>query len=368
MDEFETRLYHLKNRIYSEWQQYEEAYSKRYAFTSANLNYFLPELRTEKHKSFYKNCLYNQHLSSLEENNIKTIDSINIINDTSFINIGSLQQSQSPIIFTTFHLGSYRILNSFLTKKGFNSTLIVDEDVYTSQKDSFLNSWEHVEDYYKKNSSFSVLNAEKRSVILTLMRQINKNNVLIVYLDGNTGTGKKLSENKNLTTINFLGKEIFVRKGFAFLANILKANVIPVLSYRNDDKINLHFFNEISYDSTISREASITEVVDNNFKNFEKYLLKYPEQWEGWFYMHKWFNLNSLRKAPYISLSKIIEETNFERYVPFKYCVNEYFLFDKSNYTSYPISFKLFKNLWNNSIGNINEKDRSELIKINAII
>lgn len=220
---------------------------------------------------------------------------------------------------------------------------------------------------HKNNSSFSVLNAEKRSVILTLMRQINMNNVLIVYLDGNTGTGKKLSENKNLTTINFLGKEIFVRKGFAFLANILKANVIPVLSYRNNDKINLHFFKEIAYDSNLSREVSIAEVVDNNFKNFEKYLLKYPEQWEGWFYMHKWFKLNSLKKAPYTSSPKITGETNFERFVPFKYCINEYFLLDKSDYTSYPISYNLFKNLWNNSIENINEKDKSELIKINAI-
>ncbi len=368
MDKFKSRVKRLKNNIFNADKKNEEKYSKSFAFTSANLNTFLPSINIKEHKKFYKNCLYNQHLSNIEEDDINTIDSLSIVNDTSFKNITEIKHLQKPKIFTTFHLGSYRILNSFLTKHGFNSTLIVDEEVYSTQKETFLKGWKIVDDYYKNNSSFTVLNAEKRSIILTLMRLMKTNNVLIVYLDGNTGTGKKLNKNPNLTTIEFLKNKMFVRKGFAFLSNILKANIIPVLSYRNNGKNNLHFYKEMPYNATISREQSINKIINYNFKNFEKHLLKYPEQWEGWFYMQKWFDLAKFKKQPYSKINDIKGIVNSKRYIPFKYCVNKYFLLDKTDFTSYPISHGVYKNLWNNTIEFMDRKSKSELIKINAII
>jgi len=369
MDKFNLRKKRLENNIFNKSKRDEDKYSKSFAFTSANLNSFLPSIKIDKHKTFFKNCIYNQHLSSIEEDDMNTIDSLNIINDTSFENIENIKHLKTPTIFTTFHLGSYRILNSFLTKHGFNSTLIVDEDVYTNQKEDFIKSWKIIENHYKNNSSFTILNAEKRSVILTLMRLIKKtNNVLIIYLDGNTGTGRKLKENPNLITIDFLKNKMFVRKGFAYLSNILKTNIVPVLSYRDNGKNNLHFFKEMSYDQTISREQSIHKIINYNFKNFEKYLKKYPEQWEGWFYMHKWFQINEFKKQQYHKTSLVKGIANFKRYIPFKYCVNQYFLLDKTNYNSYAISQETYKNLWNNKIELINNKNKSELIKINAIV
>jgi KDO2-lipid IV(A) lauroyltransferase len=308
-------------------------------------------------------------LSSIEEDDFETIDSLNIINNTSFKDINDIKNSQNPIIFTTFHLGSYRMLNSFLAKHGFNSTLIVDEEVYLGQKESFLKSWEKVDNHYRNSSSFTVLNAEKRSIILTLMRQIKNNNtVLVVYLDGNTGTGKKLNKNPNLKTINFLKNEMCVRKGFAFLSNILKATVIPVLSYRENEKNNLHFFKEMVSDSNISKDESINQIINYNFSNFERFLLKFPEQWEGWFYMHKWFDLNRYEKQPYNETDVIKGKMNFERYMPFKYCIDQYFIFDKTNYSSCPISKELYNNLWNNNIELIDSEIKNKLITINVII
>jgi|TARA_B110000908_G_C10214775_1_gene432177 KDO2-lipid IV(A) lauroyltransferase len=368
MKKFNSQVNNLKNRIFSDTNDRDDDYSKSFAFSSANLNSFLPSIESNKHKMFFKKCLFNQHLSSIEEDDFNTIDSLNIINNTSFNDIEKIKDLQTPTIFTTFHLGSYRILNSFLTKHGFNTTLIVDEEVYTAQKDSFIKGWEVVENYYKKKSSFTVLNAEKRSVLLTLIRLIKNNNVLIVYLDGNTGTGKKLNKNPNLIKIDFLKNTMFVRKGFAFLSNILKTNIVPVLSYRDNDKINLHFFKEMAHDTTLSREDSINQITNYNFENFEKYLLKYPEQWEGWFYMHKWFDLKSLKKQPYKKLYTLKNKTNFKRYIPFKYCVNQYFLLDKSDFNSYPISYKVYRGLWDNTINSIDSENKTELIKINAII
>ena len=79
----------------------------------------------------------------------------------------------------------------------------------------------------------------------------------------------------------------FQQNQSTFLYNILKATVIPVLSYRENKENNLHFFKEMTSDSNISRDKSINQIINYNFSNFENFLLKFPEQWEGWFYMHK---------------------------------------------------------------------------------
>ena len=84
--------------------------------------------------------------------------------------------------------------------------------------------------------------------------------------------------------------------------------------------------------------------------------------------MHKWFDLKSLKKQPYKKLYTLKNKTNFKRYIPFKYCVNQYFLLDKSDFNSYPISYKVYRGLWDNTINSIDSENKTELIKINAII
>ncbi|MFD0861501.1 hypothetical protein ACFQ1M_04730 [Sungkyunkwania multivorans] len=356
----------LKKNIYNTNAKTEERYSKSVAFTSANLKRFLPQIPSKEHEQFYRDCLYNQHLSSLEEYDIGAIDAVDVINETS---LPSLENIDQPLVFATYHLGSYRILNSYLTKLGLKTALIVDDEVYNAQANKFLNSWKKVEGHYKNGSDFVVLNAEKRTVLLQLMKLLRDNYVLIVYLDGNTGTGKRLSENPNLLSTNFLGHDIYTRKGFAYLSHIVKANIVTTLSYRDKGTTKLHFFEEIEYDPSVSREAHCQTVVKKCYDIFQSYLLKYPQQWEGWFYIHKWFETDLLEDQREDSKPSIaVRGFNSEEYALFKYCLNDYFILDKSNYKSILITKGIYEALKNNRYKQLGKNVLQQLMTNNIIV
>jgi hypothetical protein len=80
---------------------------------------------------------------------------------------------------------------------------------------------------------------------------------------------------------------------------------------------------------------------------------------------HIWKNEDEI---PNNETDVIKGKMNFERYMPFKYCIDQYFIFDKTNYSSCPISKELYNNLWNNNIELIDSEIKNKLITINVII
>lgn len=340
MDSFNYNKKKLESIINKPSSESIEMYSKMYAFTSANLLHFYPSLSNRKHFNFFKRCLFNQQISALEQSNTSLIDALEIRNESLY----NIQLIDKPLIFGTFHLGSYRILLSYLIKLGYKISLIVDDYVYKGQKDVFMETWNFLEKYYKNGSILNIINVEKESSIFKMIRSIKSGNILVTYLDGNSGTGKQLDENKNLLKINFFNQEIYVRKGVATISHFLKLNIIPVLSYRLQDKIHLHFFKECLYNNNIKKEEYSKKITSLLYENFEHYLTMFPCQWEGWFYMNKWMKLCTTNNdgKQKIDEQEIIKSGN---YMPFKYCINKYFILDKTNYTSYQISGELYKKL-----------------------
>ena len=143
-------------------------------------------------------------------------------------------------------MGSYRTTISYLYKKGFKIVLIIDDEVFKSQLNSFKETAKNI--IKEKNTSdIIILNVKDRSSIIKLKQLIINGYVMAVYLDGNTGINTKPQNfSKGFININFLNQSINVKYGVGKLASLFNAKIIPVISYRNNnEENNIEFFKEI---------------------------------------------------------------------------------------------------------------------------
>src|SRR5690606_330616 len=85
-----------------------------------------------------------------------------------------------PGIIATFHLGSYRFLNLVLASARLKLALLVSTSV--------LGREEH--HWVCRYASLMVLDAEDPAVIVQIIRALKNEYTLVVYVDGNTGTGQ----------------------------------------------------------------------------------------------------------------------------------------------------------------------------------
>jgi KDO2-lipid IV(A) lauroyltransferase len=308
----------------------EEGYTVRFAIFSANLTNFLPEIPPSEHAELFKSLLTNLAFESFERNLLQIGDFCDVKG-----NIKSLKSNKTPQIFCTFHLGSYRIIANLLIRMGHNFSTIVRQDVYSKQIESMMSYTARMKEKYDTTSEVSVLNAEDPQILLKLVRELKSGRSLLVYLDGNTGTG-----DEKLDPVDFLSQKINARKGMTYLSYITGVPLVPVVSYRKPDRTNMLYAGEaIKAESGTSREEFSTKTLQYLFDFFAKYVASYPEQWEGWNYIHNALisREDSLQSPPNSAYKRIHYEFNFSRYSIFE-LQDAPVLFDKILYSTYEIS------------------------------
>jgi lauroyl/myristoyl acyltransferase len=339
--------------------------SYQYSLFKANLIKFIPDISKENYKSFFIDMLYHKWLSGFEQYSIETLRNSKIINESSY-NLNTNTQSK-PLIFATFHLGSYRLFNSFLFENGFKMVLIIDETVYLTQHEDIMNN---VKPLLKNNNDadFVILNVKDRTSIFKLKKLITEGYVMSVYLDGNTGLKRTLSNefDKSFIPITFFNNTVYVKNGIGKLALLLGADIVPVLSHRNEKEQSIiTFHKEISLSSFINKKDFPTKSIEIIYHIFEKKLNQYKTQWDNWIFIHSWFSRNY--KTRYNMPNIIKNKFNDDRYSLFK-IKDTHYLFDMFDYISYPIEFELYNNLEQNNLYNINLTLKTELINKNIII
>lgn len=300
--------------------------SYQYALTSSSLKRFLPHISVDSHKELYQQIVYNQLISAVEQFDENIAEQLKLHNAPDFSSA-----NKKPKIYATFHLGAYRILNNYLIKLGEKVVLIIDDSVYEDQKDQMLYAYEHLKKHTpNQNSDFIILNVKDKSSMHRLRKLIASGYSMVVYLDGNAGLQKEIDFSKRYQQIEFLKQELYVKNGIDFIAKITKTDVTPVMSYRENDTINLKFYDSISFNIKES-------IVGKCYKYLENLLIKYPTQWECWLYMHKWFVRKKEDYTPPVEKDKNRPlRFNKEVFIPFSRGDN-YFLMNRVNYTAYSI-------------------------------
>ncbi len=360
--EKEKRIY--KNQIYNPSEAEIRNASYSLALFSANIKRFLPGIPASHYVSMFQEVLYYQKLSGAEQYDREYLGQTTVINHSG-INLEEFAV-KTPTIFATFHLGSYRLLNSILYENGFKIVVIIDETVFLGQQEKLLKS---VKSVLKGTgtSDLIILNVNDRTSIFRLKQLLEQGYVMTVYLDGNTGINAKSQDfSKGYIPIDFLGKTINVKNGIGKLAALLDGRVIPVVSYRDETEANhVEFYKEINISDFESKKEFSVQAIELAYKKLEEKLVEYPTQWECWLYIQKWFKRDY--STPFTQEADSLSRFNDERYSTF--VVNESnFIFDLFDYQSFPIDAMLAKALRKNDFAAIEPETFNTLKEKNIVV
>lgn len=338
--------------------------SYSFSLFSANINKFLPHIPISEYTKLFQDVLYHKRISGAEQYDMNYLKNNNVINHSS-INL-ELKNISSPTIFASFHLGSYRLLNSYLYELGYKIVIIIDESVFLQQQDDLMNNVKPLLDG-TKGSDFVLLNINDRTSIFKLKNYIEQGYIMTVYLDGNTSLNNKSQDfSKGYIPINFLNNNVFVKNGIGKLSALLSATIIPAISFRDKNENNhLEFYKEIQIADFENKQEFSVKSIEIAYKLLEKKLIELPEQWECWMYIEKWFKRDF--KTPYKVNKEILNQFNNERYTRFSLNKSN-FIFDLFDYQSYPIEQELANSIQENNFSKINKDLKQELQEKNIII
>jgi lauroyl/myristoyl acyltransferase len=202
-----------------------------------------------------------------------------------------------PTIICTFHTGSYRLLNLFLMKHKIPYSLVIGEEVVQREGIQFQSIYNSLPGNANENN-FNIIDAEKANVGLQMLRELKRGRSLVLYMDGNTGAGAATTKNDNRCIVDFLHQQLYARKGIAFLAHAADVPIITVTCYRKSwENIRLKFFDPIFPDKSKERNLFAQETTQKIYDLVATIIKTYPEQWEGWLYIHKVANIINIDKT-----------------------------------------------------------------------
>ncbi len=347
----------------------DEGYLVGEAIFSANLTNFLPSIPHTQHSMLYRESLCNTAYENFDWN-ILGISDLADIRD----NNESLNSETKQFILCSFHLGSYRVIANYLFKNSYDFSILVRGDVYDRQAAELLECGRRVGKKYGVKSDMRIHNAENPDVLLKVLRELKEGRSLLVYVDGNTGSG---NSTEKLDTVSFLGQNIQTRKGVGYMSYLSGVPILPVISYRQPNYQNVLDIKDLIYpDKTLTRDQFSQQVNQQLYSILAHYLTKYPAQWEGWNYVHQF--LVEGHVAGSVVANKIPKAAPRSTY-HFnygRYCLinlpQQPVLFDKCHYTTLEISTDLHDYLATKSFSNpkhiLGNKVFSELLKQQVMV
>jgi lauroyl/myristoyl acyltransferase len=338
----------------------QEIHTHRFNLVSANLLKFLPHIGFDRHFSLYKEIILHNQLSHFEQLYQETFDYVTFENLTS--DTMTLMRDR-PCIMSSFHFGTYRLLNIFLIKNKIPYTIVIPKAILEKEGETlrkiYANGGQEVDSRF--------IELESPALGLKMIRELKKGRSLFIYFDGYRGSGdiRHSGRDESEGKIRFLDQTIFARKGVAYLAHTANTPLITAISYRKSrEDIRLHFFDPIMPDMKADREKFAQETTQAVYDRFMPFLREFPGQWESWIYLHKSLDCSHLavpeeKKAVTARPEQGDNERfsfNLSQYGVFK-IEEDPFLFNKNTYTTYPIDPATFELLFRSREQTIGKKE-----------
>lgn len=329
----------LKERIVARETEKRAQYAtKDYHFLSANLSRFMPHIPVEKHWDIYLNVLYTMRLRDFDLHYLLSL--------TSELSNDSEKTVTSPKIYITCHLGFCKASISLLMLKGISKiALVVDNNTYVKQAETIYSINNKFSEMFGLNNSFKIVDVEKSNTVLEMMKLVKEGYSLFAYIDGNSGYKGVYNKEKTID-IPFLDSTVASRTGLSAISFFTRTPIVPLVSYYDDKDYPItKFLDEIIPDSR-DIKTYMADTTRQMYKVFEGYISKHYDQWESWFYFHKYLDEKTLmRQNETISLEDITaEDFRKNKFGIFKIEKDGY-LFNKEAYQIYPISNKQFDQL-----------------------
>ena len=330
----------LKEYVDKKWNNHE---LKNYHFLSANLSKCLPNIPKEKHKSIYHSILSYRALQSIDTHFYNSFNSIKGVDTVS----EKIKQQKSPSIFVSFHLGSFRSVMAFLIKANLNVILIIDPLPFQIQiqKDDIINQYKKIKDFFNSTSDLIIYPADRKDLSIQILSKTKENYSVLAFVDGNTGMNGAFNQ-KNAVNVNFLGQKVFFRKGLAMLSYYTKCPLIPILSYYDeDDYPHWEIKKPIVPNSELNAQDYATSATVTIFKILEEALKFYPDQWEGWLYLHKFLNMELKNDNEVLEYKNNGSRLEVNPNIGLFAYDEKYYVFNKDTYTIIELSQDIFTKL-----------------------
>jgi hypothetical protein len=231
------------------------------------------------------------------------------------------------------------MLISLLLKLGNKITILADTS--SVQKSDYHLAADQYQNRYRNGNSTTLVNVEENGAIFNLIRRIKQGAVTIAFLDGNKGVDGQPKENENLLDIPFFNGIVKVRKGLAYMSYITKTPIALALSYHENNKDYLRFYEPLWSDAK-DREVYCSEIITKIFGHFAGHTKNYLDQWSNLPYFHRWSDLSVFRK-PLLSGTFVSADMGQKtwRFNNHRFCPilveGENYLFDRFNYSVLPV-------------------------------
>ena len=329
----------------------ERGYLMKFTTFSANVENILPSIPRQGHETLFRELLLQQMFTTFDQQCLTAGDLVKLRGAHTILN-----KDNSPKIYCTYHLGSYRLLTSVLFRKGVDCVLLVGSNMNRNQGDGMA---EHIEGLRQKHgltNVFRVVEAGSPSAALTVLRELKAGRSLIVYVDGSPETAPEAGEETQFLSVRLGQRRVLTRKGVGYLSHASGIPIVPVVSYRQANTTNvLQCLKPIRPIVRSDREMYCQEAMQQLYDAFWPYLKQYPGQWEGWNYIHSFLE-PELPKKDFLGLQLKRLTFNENRYT---LCDLEQapILFDRRLYQTYEITEDL-----RDLLLNLNEVDSVEAV------
>lgn len=191
-------------------------------------------------------------------------------------------------IYCSYHLGSYRLIVSYLLARGVNIAMLVTNDVAEQQILSIMIQHEEIAHQYPRCGSLNIINAESYQGIDDAIEFYQGGGSLLIYIDGNSGVGGMNRQDNNLLTIPFLSREIKARKGVAFLSHLLAAEICPLFIRNNENGTRVVVHKQSIMPATKqNKKHYIKDTTQALYRILESEISQNICTWEGWLYVEK---------------------------------------------------------------------------------
>ncbi|PXY00622.1 hypothetical protein DF185_11965 [Marinifilum breve] len=278
---------------------------------------------------FYRNIIQAREFSIIDEEDK--------LNSSSFKVIGAKAEYLNQVnIYALFHLGSYRLPNHYFSSQGMNFSILLNDSAY-QLRDKYKDLFQIHKT--EENQKLNFINAEIPSSLLQIIRSLRSGYSLSVYIDGNEGVVNSENQEK-FAAVNFFGEKILTRKGIANVAYRTGTPIIPVITFKENDTNIIEFLEPIEADKSIKQAESTLKLIQTLWNVLEMYVKKYPNQWQGWIWIHKFINRKGVSC---IQKGKLNGQFifNAERY-SFLKKNQTVFLFDHETFINFKINNSLF--------------------------
>jgi lauroyl/myristoyl acyltransferase len=259
----------------------EDRYDNAYHLADANLRHFFPAFDARQRREVLADVFFLQRMANVDQNDFLLANTTPLRDPHGLLG----PQAGGGRIFCTYHVGSYRHLIHFLAKAGIDCLLFAAGGTLGRQGDSYMQTSKGL-NAIGWPGTLELVDANAPSSLLYAMRALKRGKSVIIYIDGNSGVGAN-RDSGSLRSVPFLGKQILVRSGVAYLSHLSGAPIVPVVCTRDaGHRLGMTVHAPIRPQGQ-PREEYAQQATQVLYRLLEDVVAARPGQWEGWLYVEK---------------------------------------------------------------------------------